>query len=101
MTKVPEKNLPGADLVVSGIEALQRGEMTVEALLVAVGAKRLRAAGLQVSQAALPDQPELALYTALVPCIPETPGTTASFAASSASSVHLKSQAVGARGESV
>ena len=65
MTKVAEKNLPGADLVVSGIEALQRGEMTVEALLVAVGATRLRAAGLQVPQAGLPDQPELALYTAL------------------------------------
>ena len=65
MTRVPEKNLPGADLVFSGIEALQRGEMTVEALLVAVGAKRLRAAGLQVPQAGLPDEPELALYTAL------------------------------------
>ena len=64
MTGVPE-NLPGADLVVSGIEALQRGEMTVEALLVAVGATRLRAAGLQVPEAALPDQPELALYKAL------------------------------------
>ena len=61
---VPE-NLPGADFVVSGIKALQRGEMTVEALLVAVGATRLRAAGLQVPQAALPDQPELALYKAL------------------------------------
>ena len=36
MNRVP-KNLPGADLVVSGIEALQRGEMTVEALLVAIG----------------------------------------------------------------
>ena len=64
MNRVP-KNLPGADLVVSGIEALQRGEMTVEALLVAIGATRQRAAGLEVPQVALPDQPELALYKAL------------------------------------
>ena len=64
MNRVP-KNLPGADLVMSGIEALQRGEMTVEALLVAIGATRLRAAGLEIPQVALPDQPELALYKAL------------------------------------
>ena len=64
MNRVP-KNLPGADLVMSGIEALQRGEMTVEALLVSIGATRLRAAGLEIPQVALPDQPELALYKAL------------------------------------
>ena len=65
MNKVLE-NLPGADLVLSGVEALQRGEMTVEALLVAIGAPRLRAAGLEIPHApGLPDHPERALYEAL------------------------------------
>lgn len=65
MTTVPE-NLPGADLVLSGIEALKRGEITVEALLVAIGAPRLRAAGLEIPHAPdLPDHPERALYEAL------------------------------------
>ena len=65
MTEPPE-DLPGADLVASGIEALRRGERTVEALLVAVGARRLRAAGLEVPRVPeLPDGPELALYAAV------------------------------------
>lgn len=59
ITECPERervprNLPGADLVASGIEALRRGELTVEALLVAVGARRLRDTGLEV-----PAPPEL------------------------------------------
>ena len=65
MSEVP-KDLPGADLVESGIEALQSGRLTVEALLVAVGAHRLRAAGLSVPRTPeLPASPELALYSAL------------------------------------
>ena len=65
MTEAPE-DLPGADLVASGIEALRRGEITVEALLVAVGARRLRAAGLEVPRVPeLPDAPEQMLYAAL------------------------------------
>ena len=61
------RNLPGADLVASGIEALRRGELTVEALLVAVGARRLRDAGLEVPAPPeeLPDSPELLLYAAV------------------------------------
>lgn len=60
------RNLPGADLVASGIEALRRGELTVEALLVAVGARRLRDAGLEVpAPPELPDSPELLLYAAV------------------------------------
>lgn len=60
------RDLPGADLVASGIEALRRGELTVEALLVAVGARRLRAAGLEVpAPPELPDSPELLLYAAV------------------------------------
>lgn len=65
-------SLPGADLVTAGVEALQavvRGErrdFSTEALLVAVGASRLQAAGLDVPQPpSLPEQPELALYAAL------------------------------------
>ena len=60
------RDLPGAALVGAGIEALDRGELTVEALLVAVGRRRLRAAGLTV-----PEPPpigrsaEIALYEAL------------------------------------
>ena len=72
ITECPEReqvprNLPGADLVASGIEALRRGELTVEALLVAVGARRLRDAGLEVPAPPeeLPDSPELLLYAAV------------------------------------
>ena len=58
--------LPGADLVAAGIDALQRGELTVEALLVAVGARRLRTAGVEIPNVPeLPDAPELVLYAAL------------------------------------
>ena len=59
-------DLPGADLVAKGIDDLRRGELTVEALLVAVGAPRLRSIGLEIP--AIPDlseSPELALYAAI------------------------------------
>ena len=60
-------NLPGADLVAAGIAALQRRDFNVEALLVAVGAPRLRRAGLVLPVAAgEPEAPELALYDALL-----------------------------------
>ncbi len=59
-------NLPGADLVMAGIAALRRRDFNVEALLVAVGAPRLRRAGLDLPPAASePEAPELALYAAL------------------------------------
>ena len=65
MTVVPSE-LPGSDLVAAGIDGLQRGELTVEALLVAVGARRLRSAGLQVPPIpAISGSPELALYAAV------------------------------------
>ena len=65
MNGVPA-DLPGADLVAAGVKALERGEYTVEALLVAVGAPRLQAAGMAVPRpGGWPDQPELALYAAL------------------------------------
>ncbi len=59
-------NLPGADLVAAGIAALRRRDFTVDALLVAVGAPRLRLAGLDIPDAAgETEAPELALYAAL------------------------------------
>ena len=65
MTPVSDQ-LPGADLVRTGIEDLRRGEFTIEALLVAVGARRLRAAGVAVPETpGWPDEPEHALYDAI------------------------------------
>ncbi len=62
LDRVPA-TLPGADLVAAGIEALRRGETTEEALLVLIGAWRLRAAGLDVPAAPdLETSPEIALY---------------------------------------
>jgi len=40
--------LPGQDLVERGVADLRRGEETVEALLVSVGARRLTAVGVDV-----------------------------------------------------
>lgn len=60
------RDLPGARLVSAGIEALGRGELTVEALLVVVGRRRLQAAGLAVPEAPpIRKSPEMALYEAL------------------------------------
>lgn len=61
-----EADLPGADLVAAGIEALKRGEPTVEALLVSVGSPRLRAAGLEIpAPPPLEHSPEIELYLAI------------------------------------
>ncbi len=63
----PGDGIPGGELVAAGLEALGRGEHSVEALLVAVGAPRLRALGVAVPDAGrqLPRHPELALYRAM------------------------------------
>ena len=64
-TEIPP-GLPGAELVTSGIEALKRGDLTVEALLVCVGATRMRLAGLEIPPAPPPAQPpEIELYLAI------------------------------------
>ena len=58
--------VPGGELVQAGLGALGRGERSIEALLVAVGAPRLRTLGIQVPDAGwLPHHPELALYRAV------------------------------------
>lgn len=56
-------DLPGAELVPPGVEDLAAGRWTVNALLVAIGAPRLR--GYLVLPAVLPDEPNRRLYAAL------------------------------------
>lgn len=59
-------NLPGAGLIAGGIAALERGERTVEAALVALGAPRLRGIGVGVpANADTISEPNLALYAAV------------------------------------
>ena len=53
--------LPGADLIEAGLNDLRQGRETVEALLVAIGAPRLRTIGLDIPDQ-LPDNPEHRLY---------------------------------------
>ena len=66
MDLLKDHNLPGADLVKAGIEALGRGEHTIEALLVALAARRLRELGLHIPKAAdAITEPNLALYAAV------------------------------------
>jgi hypothetical protein len=55
--------LPGADLIRDGIADLSGGVFSVPALLVAIGAPRLRALGLTVPDA--PPRPEHLLYLSL------------------------------------
>ncbi len=56
--------LPGGDLIRQGLADLERGEETVAALLVSIGAPRLRRAGVPVPSGTLPD-PEHRLYLRL------------------------------------
>ena len=69
-----DPSLPGADLVVKGIEDLARGEQSAEAWLVSIGAERLRfRAGIDVP-APLP-HPENGLYDLLASTDPDTAHT--------------------------
>ena len=66
MSMTGDAVLPGEELVATGLGALSRGERSIEALLVAVGAPRLRALGVRVPDAGFSIPcPELALYHAL------------------------------------
>jgi hypothetical protein len=56
--------LPGADLIEAGLADLRDGRETVAALLVAVGAPRLRDLGLDLPNK-LPENPEHRLYALL------------------------------------
>ena len=55
--------LPGAELVSPGLDDLRSGRITVEALLVSIGAPRLRRSGVEVPSP-VPD-PEHRLYELL------------------------------------
>ena len=60
------RTLPGGDLIEAGLADLRDGEFTAEALLIAVGAPRLRGAGMALPAAAdEPEHPEMALYERL------------------------------------
>ncbi len=58
------RRLPGGDLITEGIDDLRRGRRSIAALLVAIGARRIRAAGVEVPDAEILD-PELRLYELL------------------------------------
>ena len=57
-------SLPGHELVMKGLDDLVAGRETAEALLVAIGAERLRRAGIAVPEP-VPDEPEHRLYRLL------------------------------------
>ena len=56
--------LPGADLIEAGLNDLREGRETVAALLVAIGAPRLRRLGVELPDS-LPENPEHRLYDLL------------------------------------
>ena len=58
------RGLPGGELIRQGIEDLAANRSTAAALLVAVGAPRLRACGVPVPNISMPDA-ELRLYSLL------------------------------------
>ncbi|HEY7536561.1 MAG TPA: hypothetical protein VH721_01110 [Gaiellaceae bacterium] len=59
----PDASLPGAELVEQGLRDLADGHESIEALLVSIGATRLRALGLRVPPGF--PEPELRLYRLL------------------------------------
>ncbi|MEK6278903.1 MAG: hypothetical protein AABN95_00965 [Acidobacteriota bacterium] len=56
--------LPGEDLIEEGMQDLRDGRETIAALLVAIGAPRLRTLGIDLPEP-LPDNPENRLYDLL------------------------------------
>ena len=60
---MPEETLPGSDLIATGLEDLSRGVHSIPALLVSIGAPRLRRLGYQIPDP-IPD-PEHRLYDLL------------------------------------
>jgi hypothetical protein len=58
------ETLPGNDLITSGIQDLQSGIESIAALLVSIGAPRLRRLGLPIPANSIP-RPEIRLYERL------------------------------------
>ena len=63
--------LPGNDLIVMGVEDLVHQRHTIPALLVAIGAPKLRSLGLEVPEN-LPSTPEHLLYDLLSDSDPDS-----------------------------
>ena len=58
--------LPAAERITGGLRDLARGDLSANALLVAIAAQRLRSLGVEVAVGtAIPAEPELALYAQL------------------------------------
>jgi len=58
--------LPGSELILSGLEDLDHGRNnTIGSLLIAIASIRLTAAGLDIPQVSLVSEPELVLYAQL------------------------------------
>lgn len=64
-------SLPGQNLIVAGIEDLRSQRETVAALLVAIGAPKLRSLGLEIPTQ-LPANPEHRLYDLLASTEPDS-----------------------------
>lgn len=60
-----DADLPGSDLIEQGVADLRAGQITTSALLVAIGAPRLRALGIDLP-VDLPEDPEHRLFLTLV-----------------------------------
>jgi hypothetical protein len=56
--------LPGGTLIAEGLEDRAAGRVTIASLLVAIGAERMRRAGLDIPPAEI-DDPEIRLYELL------------------------------------
>jgi len=66
-----EEALPGADLIEAGVSDLRERRETVAALLVAIGAPRLRRLGIELPDQ-LPETPEHRLYELLAKDEPDS-----------------------------
>jgi hypothetical protein len=65
----PQETLPGSDLIAGGLEDLRRGAQSIPALLVSIGAPRLRRLGYQISNPI--QDPEHRLYDLLLQADPD------------------------------
>ena len=65
------EDFPGADLVREGLDDLSRGIESIPALLVSIGAPRLRRIGMEVPEAPFPE-PEHRLYEMLAKTDPDS-----------------------------
>lgn len=64
-------SLPGNDLIVAGVEDLRNQKQTIAALLVAIGAPKLRSLGFELPDD-LPTTPEHRLYDLLAATEPDS-----------------------------